>query len=118
METRQTTSTEGKCLFFKIDEHYYTPGRDKSLVFTGSFKNIKYCVCYTNVYRDRGHRMENRWGSPAWVEYDNGVFGGQNCNYFDDKEKAIEDFKGRQKLIPKPFKSTFAYADVFLVENN
>ena len=118
MKVRETTSTEGKRVSFKIDETYYTPGHDKSLVFNGSFKNFKYCVCYTNVYRDRGHRFENRWGSPAWVEYDNGVFGGQNRNYFNDSEEAIKDFKNRQKLTPKQFKSTFAYADVFFVENN
>jgi hypothetical protein len=118
MVVRHSTSTEGKHLSFKIDEDYYIPGHDKALIFNGIFENIKYCVCYTSVYRDRGHRMENRWGSPAWVEYDNGVFGGQNCNYFSNKEEAIKDFKNRQKLTPKCFKSTFAYTDVFFVEND
>lgn len=118
MEVRQTISTEGRRITFKVDKNYYTPERDKALVFNGSFKNAKYCVCYTNVYRDMGHRMENRWGTPAWVEYDNGVFGGQNCNYFDNREEAMQDYKDRQKLTPKFGKSTFAYTDVFFVENN
>lgn len=118
METRQTISTEGRRITFKVDKNYYTPERDKALVFTGTFKNAKFCVCYTNVYRDRGHRMENRWGTPAWVEYDNGVLGGQNCNYFDNRGEAMQDFKNRQKLTPKCFKSTFSYADVFFVEND
>jgi hypothetical protein len=118
MGTRQTTSTEGKRVSFKIDDTYYIPGRDKSLVFADRFKNAKFCVCYTNVYRDMGHHFENRWGSPAWVAYDNGTFGGQNFNYFNDRNEAVEDFNNRQKLTPKCFKSTFAYADVFFVEND
>jgi hypothetical protein len=118
MAVRTTTSTDGKRISFKVDDRYYMPGGDKSLVFDGSFKDAKYCVCYTSVWRDKGHRMESRWGSPAWVEYDNGVFGGQNFNYFSSREEAMQDFSGRQKLTPKSFKNTFAYADVFFVENN
>ena len=118
MATRHTITTEGKQISFTIDKDYYVIGGNKKNVFDGSFRNMPYCVAYTSVYRDRGHRMENRWGTPAWVEYDNGIFGGQNFNFFKDKNEAIEDFKNRQKLTPKCFKSTFAYADVFFIEND
>jgi hypothetical protein len=115
---RNTISTEGKQVSFKIDDNYYLPNSDNRLVFNGHFKNMRYCVCYTNVYRDSGHRFENRFGCPAWVKYDNGAFGGQNFNFYNNKDEAIEDYKSRQKLSAKYGKNTFAYADVFFVEND
>ena len=39
-------------------------------------------------------------------------------NFFNDREEAMQDFKGRQKLTPKEFTKTVAYADVFFVEND
>jgi hypothetical protein len=55
---------------------------------------------------------------PALVRYDNGNVGYQCFNYFNDRNEAIEDFNNRQKLTPTWGKNTFAYADVFFVENN
>lgn len=115
---RQTTTTEGKRISFQIDKDYYIPGRSKSLVFNGGFKNTKYCVCYTCVYHDCGTRSGMLWGSPAEVPYDNGIIGGQNFNFFDNKNEAIEDYKARQKLTPKYGSHKFAYADVFFVDND
>ena len=117
MGTRQTTTTEGKRISFMIgDNKYYMPDRDKSIVFDGLFKDHKFCVCYTKIVRDSGYRDEMRWGVPTLVHYDNGNVGYQCFNYFNDRNEAIEDFKGRQKLTPKC--GTLAYADVFFVENN
>ena len=92
MKTRNTYTTQGKHIAFKVDESYYTPGTDKSLVFNSHFKDCKYCVAYTNVADD--------------------------YHFEDSKEEAVEDFEGRKKLTPKSGKLTFAYADVFLIEND
>jgi hypothetical protein len=59
-----------------------------------------------------------RWGIPTLVHYDNGNIGYQCMNFFNDREEAMQDFKDRQKLTPKSFTKTIAYADVFFVENN
>ena len=119
MGTRTTTTTEGKRISFMIgDNNYYMPDRDKSIVFDGLFKDHKFCVCYTKIVNDSGWRDEMRWGVPTLVHYDNGNVGYQCFNYFNDRNEAIEDFNGRQKLTPKEFTKTIAYADVFFVENN
>lgn len=119
MKIRLTTTTEGKRISFKIgDSNYYMPDEDKSIVFNGLFKGHKFCVCYTKVVRDSGYRDEMRYGVPAFVRYNNGNVGYQCFNYFNNRNEAIEDFNGRQKLTPKCGKNTFAYADVFFVENN
>ena len=119
MEKRQTTTTEGKLISFTIaDNEYYIPGRDKSIVFNGQFKGHKFCVAYTKIVSDSGYRDEMRYGVPALVRYNNGNVGYQCFNYFNNRNEAIEDFKGRQKLTPKCGKETFAYADVFFVKNN
>ena len=119
MGTRQTTSTQGRSITFeKADNQYYTPGADKAIVFDGLFKDHKFCVCYTKVCSDSGYRDEMRWGVPTLVHYDNGNVGYQCFNYFNDRNEAIEDFNGRQKLTPKEFTKTIAYTDVFFVEND
>ena len=119
MEVRQTITTEGKRISFNCaDNQYYVAGRDKSIVFDGLFKNHRYCVCYTKIVNDNGYREEMRWGVPTLVHYDNGNVGYQCFNYFNDRNEAIEDFNNRQKLTPTLGKNTFAYADVFFVENN
>lgn len=114
MKTRNTYTTQGKHIAFKVDESYYTPGTDKSLVFNSHFKDCKYCVAYTNVADD--YHFEDRWGVPEKIS--DGSVGYQNFNYFNSKEEAVEDFEGRKKLTPKSGKLTFAYADVFLIEND
>jgi hypothetical protein len=119
MGIRTTTTTKGRSITFNMgDKHYYTPGADKSIVFDGLFKDHKFCVCYTKVCSDSGYRTEMRWGSPELVHYDNGNIGYQCFNYFNDRKEAEDDFEGRKKLTPKDFTKTFAYCDVFLVENN
>lgn len=117
MVERKIITTEGKQISFFIDDNYYTHGKDLSLVFNGCFSKSKYCVLYTGIYRDKGLKWVDTFGVPALEEYDNGVIGGQNFNFYDNKEEALRDYKMRQKLTPKPFKSVFAYADVMLVEN-
>lgn len=116
MATRHTTTTEGRHICFKVDNRYYTPTCSKSLVFDGSFKGHKFCVCYTKVCNDSGYREETYFGTPRLKHYDNGLVGYQNMNFFNDKKEAEEDFKARNKLTPKL--GVCAYADVFLVENN
>lgn len=119
MKIRNSVSTQGKRVKFKVDEDYYTPENGhKSLVFGGLFAKLKYCVAYTKVKRDCGKRFETRYGVPAWVDYDNGMIGYQCFNFFDNKEDARKDFEDRKKLTPKTFTNTFAYADVYLIENN
>ena len=117
METRQTITTEGKRISFFIDDNYYINGKDLSLVFNGCFSKSKYCVLYTGVFRDSGQKWVNNFGVPALEKYDNGVIGGQNFNFYDDKEEALRAYEMYQKLTPKQFKSVFAYADVMFVEN-
>lgn len=117
MKKRQTITTEGKRISFFIDDNYYLPGKDLSLVFNGYFSKSKYCVLYTGVFRDSGEKWVNNFGVPALERYDNGVIGGQNFNFYDNKEEALRDYEMCQKLTPKPLKSVFAYADVMLVEN-
>ena len=46
------------------------------------------------------------------------MIGYQCFNFFDNEEDARKDFKDRKKLTPKTFTNTFAYADVYLIENN
>lgn len=116
MRIRETTTTEGRRISFDVDNHYYTPLCDKSLVFDGLFKDHKFCVCYTKVCYDSGYREETRFGTPQLVHYDNGLVAYQNMNFFNDKKEAEEDFNNRKKLTPKL--GVYAYADVFLVENN
>lgn len=116
MGIRQTTTTEGRRISFDVDNNYYTPLCDKSLVFDGLFKDYKFCVCYTKVCNDSGYREETRFGIPQLVHYDNGLVGYQCFNYFNDRKEAENDFDGRKKLTPKL--GVYAYADVFLVENN
>ena len=119
MGIRQTTTTQGRRITFETaDKQYYTPEKDKSIVFDGWFKDHKYCVCYTKVCSDSGWRDEMRWGVPTPVFYDNGNIGYQCMNFFNDREEAIQDFKGRQKLTPKEYTKAIAYADVFFVEND
>ena len=118
MEVRRAKSTQGKLVSFKVDDFYYYPGRDKSLVFEGEHKKAKFCVCYTGVWRDKGTRVENRFGVPTWVPYDNGDFANQDMTYFNDRAEAEAYLKGKEKLTPKLVSCTWAYADVFLVENN
>lgn len=118
MKIRNSVSTQGKKVVFKVDEDYYTPENgDKSLVFNGLFAKSKYCVAYTKVKRDCGTRMGTMYGSPALIPYDNGTIGYQCFNFFDNEEDARKDFKDRKKLTPKTFTNTFAYADVYLIEN-
>lgn len=117
METRQTITTEGKQISFFIDDNYYLPGKDLSLVFNGSFSKMKYCVLCTGIYRDNGEKWVDSFGVPSLEKYDNGVFGAQNFHFYDNKEEALRSYEMRQKLTPKQFKSTFAYADVMLIEN-
>ena len=117
METRQTITTEGKRISFFIDDNYYIHGKDLSLVFNACFSKSKYCVLYTSVFRDSGEKLVNNFGVPELEKYDNGVIGGQNFNFYDNKEEALRDYEMRQKLTPKQFKSVFAYADGMLVEN-
>jgi hypothetical protein len=116
MGIRQATTTEGRRISFDVDNHYYTPLCDKSLVFDGFFKDHKFCVCYTKICNDSGYREETRFGTPTLVHYDNGLVAYQNMNFFNDKKEAEEDFKNRKKLTPKL--GVYAYADVFLVEND
>ena len=119
MKIRNSVSTQGKRVEFKVDEDYYTlENGDKSLVFDGSFVKAKYCVAYTKVKRDCGTRIETWYGVPTWVPYDNGMIGYQCFNFFDNEEEARKDFEDRKKLTPKTFTNTFAYADVYLIENN
>ena len=119
MKIRNSVSTQGKRVEFKVDEDYYTlENGDKSLVFDGSFVKAKYCVAYTKVKRDCGTRLETWYGVPTWVPYDNGMIGYQCFNFFDNEEEARKDFEDRKKLTPKTFTNTFAYADVYLIENN
>ena len=116
MGIRQTTTTEGRLISFNVDNCYYTPLCNKSLVFDGSFKDYKFCVCYTKLCNDIGYREETRFGIPKLVRYNNGLIAYQNMNFFNDKKEAEEDFKNRKKLTPKL--GVYGYADVFLVENN
>lgn len=118
MEFRRAVSTQGKLVSFKVDDFYYYPGRDKSLVFGKKNKKYKFCVCYTGVWRDKGTRVENRFGVPTWVSYDNGSFANQDMTYFNDRAEAERDLKLKERLTPKLVSCTWAYTDVFLVENN
>lgn len=117
MKIRKTITTEGKQISFFIDDNYYLPDKDLSLVFNGYFSEMKYCVLYTGIYRDCGEKLVDNFGVPALERYDNGVIGAQSFNFYDNKEDALKSYKMIQKLTPKQFKSVFAYADIMLVEN-
>ena len=106
--TRNTTTTQGKKISFYVDRYYYTPERDKRLIFRNTFEKTKYCVAYTAV-----KEVE----VSIFTRHSKGLIGYQNLNFFDNKEDALEDFKARKKLSPKPKVSTKAYADVFFIEN-
>ena len=122
-KTRTAIATNGKKYTFKVDkDNYYTPENgNKSLVFDIGFDDIKfkkYAVCRTNISHDKGGRFENRFGCPQWVEYDNGLVGYQNFDFFDDKRQAEGLIKIYNEIEAKDFKYTIAYADIFLVEND
>ena len=103
--TRNTTTTQGKKISFYVDRYYYTPDRDKRLIFRNTFDKSKYCVAYTSVKEVEVFSFVRN----------KGLIGYQNLNFFNNKEDALEDFKACKKLLPKD--STKAYADVFFIEN-
>ena len=116
MRTRQSFTTQGKRISFKVDNNYYVIGDDKKKVFEGFFKNHKYAVAYTKVKTDYGTRYENRFGVPTSVRYNNGLVGYQCFNYFNDMAEAMRDFDDRKKLTPKYMGGD--YTDVFFIEND
>ncbi len=114
METINTTTTQGKKISFKADGVYYTK-ENKDELFDGEFnQGCKYCVAYTTIKHDKGWRTENKFGTPSIVNYDNGIVGYQNFNFFEDKEAAEALYNDFKKLSPKV--GTIGYADVFLFE--
>lgn len=117
METINTTTTQGKKISFKVDGDYYT-NANKNELFEGDFvdfvHDFNYCVAYTTIKHDKGWKEENRWGTPSIVEYDNGIVGYQNFNFFRYKETAEIYYNRLKQLSPKV--GTIGYADVFLFE--
>lgn len=108
METRTTTTTEGKRVSFKYDGTYYLPTSDFS-----DFKDITtspFLVAYTTVKGDRGTRIVGNYIE----EYDNGLVGYQNFQCFDTLDEANKDFELKKKLTPKL--GVYAYCDVFIIK--
>lgn len=114
METINTTTTQGEKISFKVDGVYYT-NENKDELFDGEFnRGCKYCVAYTTIKHDKGWKEENVWGTPSIVQYDNGIVGYQDFNFFYYKETAEIYYNNRKKLSPKV--GVIGYADVFLFE--
>ena len=112
MKTINTTTTQGKKISFKVDGVYYTK-ENKDELFDGEFnQGCNYCVAYTTIKHDRGWKGVNIWGTPSIVNYDNGIVGYQNFDFFEDKETAEDLYNQCKKLSPKV--GVIGYADVFL----
>jgi len=114
MQTINTTTTQGNKISFKVDGVYYTK-ENKDELFDGEFnQGCKYCVAYTTIKHDKGWKEENKFGTPSIVQYDNGLVGYQNFEFFGYKETAETYYNNRKMLSPKI--GTIGYADVFLFE--
>ena len=115
MKTITTTTTTGKKITFKVNGEYYRPENFSSHIsdIFEEFKNMRYCVLYTKIVHDRGYREISSFGSPSLENYDNGLVGYQNGQFFKDEAEAKDDYAKRQKLTGYDCD----YADVFLVEN-
>lgn len=114
MQTINTTTTQGKKISFKVDGVYYTKENKDELFDEEFVKDTKYCVAYTTIKHDRGWKEENMWGTPSIVNYDNGIVGYQNFNFFSYKETAEMYYNRLKQLSPKV--GVIGYADVFLFE--
>jgi len=120
-KTRTTKATDGYRYTFKVDEkQYYLPenGNKSALPISDDFrkKGLKFVVCRTNIVRDKGGRFENVFGRPRWVEYDNGLIGFQNYDFFKDRKEAENLALIYSEIKPEQFKYTIAYTDIFVVE--
>ena len=123
MAKRTTVTNKGKRISFEVDANYFYPDyinnaaelTDK--VFNGSFANMEYCVLYTKVKADAGYRMENRFGIPDYVYYDNGLVGYQCGNFYHTEEEAKKHYEACLKLDGGLTKS-FDTCDVMLIKNN
>ena len=113
MKKRKSLTTTHKIISFNVDDNYYVIGDNLDKVFWGAFSNYKYAVAYTEVRRDCGTKVGNRFGAPAFIPYDNGLVGYQNFTYFDNKDEALEHFKSSCKLTPKYLGGE--YTDVFFI---
>ena len=114
MKKRKALTTTLKVISFNVDDNYYAIGDSLDKVFWGMFSNYKYAVAYTEVRRDCGTKVGNRFGAPISIPYDNGLVGYQNFSYFNNKDGALEHFKLICKLTPKYLGGE--YTDVFFIE--
>lgn len=110
---RTTICNDGKQRTFSYEGAYYTlENINKEEIFDG-FEDCNACVLYTTIKHDKGWREAVIYGTPRIEDYDNGLVGYQNYNFFKDIEEAKKDFENRKKLSTKV--GTIGYCDILLI---
>lgn len=122
-EIRTAKATNGKKYTFKVDKTYYTPEKGNKEHIIGVAKGFygnerHYAVLYTEIKEDKGWRVETHWGHGCIVDYDNGLVGYQQMDFYKTYEEAQEAFENRKKVVGKLCDDGTAFADVFLVKLN
>ena len=74
------------------------------------YPDVRYVVIYFQHWHDKGHRLEERYGSPVYVPYDNGIVQSPCMDFFENEKNALE----RMKILPEI--SNKKYTDISLIK--